>query len=143
MSIDPKDGHKSSKRVYAAIGYQDTQSGQRFILVINQAIRIDGLVNHLLCPMQYRFNGMKINEVPKFLAENPNETTHAIELVNPFNATHPLIILLQLSGITSYFDVYSQVLQNVKIMISLRFTLLLKSHHGIHQPMNIQKERLE
>ena len=50
---------------------------------------------------------MKINEVPKFLAENLNETTHAIELVHTFHAAHPLIILLQLSRVTSYFDVYS------------------------------------
>ena len=58
-------------------------------------------------PMQCRLNGVHISEVPKFLAETPSETTHAIELVNPFNATHPLIILLQPSGVTSYFDVYS------------------------------------
>ena len=50
---------------------------------------------------------MQISEVPKFLAENSSETTHAIELVNPFDAVHPLIIPLQLSGATSYFDVYS------------------------------------
>ena len=42
-----------------------------------------------------------------FLAEITSETTHAIELVDPFDAAHPLIILLQLSGVTSYFDVYS------------------------------------
>ena len=42
-----------------------------------------------------------------FLAESPSETTHAIELVDPFNTAHPLIIPLQLSGVTSYFDVYS------------------------------------
>ena len=32
-----------------------------------------------------------------------------------------------------------QVLKNMRMMISLRFTLLLKNHHGIHQLMNIQK----
>ena len=58
--------------------------------------------------MQCHLNGVHIREVSKFLAEAPNETTHAIELVNPFNATHPLIILLQLSGVTSYFDVFSR-----------------------------------
>ena len=42
-----------------------------------------------------------------FLAKNPSEITHAIELVNPFNAVYPLIILLPLSRVTSYFDVYS------------------------------------
>ena len=50
---------------------------------------------------------MYISEVPKFSAETPSETTHALELVDPFDATHPLIIPLQLCGVTSYFDVFS------------------------------------
>ena len=75
--------------------------------MINQAIQTDGLVNLLLCPMLCCLNGVHINEVPKFLAETPKETTHAIELVYPFNTTHPLIIPLQLSNVTSYFDLFS------------------------------------
>ena len=71
----------------------------------NQAIWIDGLVNHLLCPMQWRLNGVHLSEVPKFLAETLNETTHSLELVDPFDVAHPLIIPLQLSGVTNYFDV--------------------------------------
>ena len=50
---------------------------------------------------------MHVNQIPKFLAENLSEITHAIELIDPFDAAHPLIILLQLSGVASYFDVYS------------------------------------
>ena len=50
---------------------------------------------------------VQINEVTKFLAETPSERTHAIELVNHFDTAHPIIILLKLSGVTSYFDVYS------------------------------------
>ena len=50
---------------------------------------------------------MKIFDVPKFLAENLNETAHAIKLVDPFDIAHPLIIPLQLRGVTNYFDVYS------------------------------------
>ena len=75
--------------------------------MINQAVCINGLVNHLLCPMQCHLNGVHISEVPEISAETPSETTHAIDLVNPFYATHPLIIQLQLSSVTSYFDVYS------------------------------------
>ena len=74
--------------------------------MLNQAICINGLVNHLIHPMQCGLNGAHISEVPKFLAENLNETTHAIEFVNPFNVAHYWIIPVQLSG-TSYFDVYS------------------------------------
>ena len=57
--------------------------------------------------MQCHLNEVHINEVPKFLTETTSETTHAIDLVNPFNATHLLLILLQLSGVTSYFDIHS------------------------------------
>ena len=73
-------------------------------------ICIDGLVNHLLCPMQCHLNGVHISEVSKFLAETSNETTHAIELVDPFDATHLLIIPLQLSSVTSYFDIFSPII---------------------------------
>ena len=106
-SYNPKDGCRSAKTVDAKVDYQDLQSSQKFILMINQAICIDGLVNHLLCPMQYHLNGVQINEVPKILLETPSETTHALELVNLFDAALLLIILLQLSGVTSYFDVSS------------------------------------
>ena len=41
--------------------------------------------------MQCCLNGVQISEVPKFLAENLSETTHAIELVDPFDAAHLLI----------------------------------------------------
>ena len=74
-----KDGHRSAKTVNDAVGYQDPQSCQRFILMINQALHIDGLVNHLLCPIQCCLSGVQINEFFKFFAENQNETTHAIE----------------------------------------------------------------
>ena len=106
-SYDPKDGHKSAKTVDTKVGYQDPQNGQKFILMIQQGICIDGLVNHLLCPMQCHLNGVQISEVLKFLAENLSETTHAIELVGPVNTAHPLIIPIQLNGVTSYFDVFS------------------------------------
>ena len=69
--------------------------------MINMAISINGLEKHLLCPMQCHLNGMHISELPKFLAESPSETTHVIELPDPFDAAHPLIIPLHLSSVTS------------------------------------------
>ena len=78
-----QNGHRSAKTVDVAVGYQDQQSGQKFILIINQAICIDGLDNHLPCPMQCCLNCVHISDVPKFLAESSSENTHAKELVNP------------------------------------------------------------
>ena len=74
--------------------------------MINQAACINGLENHLLCNMQYHLNGVHISEVPKFLAESLS-TTHIIQLTDPSDTAHLLIIPLQLSGVTSYFDVYN------------------------------------
>ena len=75
--------------------------------MINQAICIDGLENHLLCPMQHCLNDVHINEFPKYLAESSSVSTNAIEITGPFDAAHLLIIPLQLSSVTSCFDVYS------------------------------------
>ena len=85
--------------------YMEPETGQDAILLINQAIEMKGLNNHLLCLMQCCMNGVLINEVPKFLAPIPSETKHAIQLKNPFDATHPTIIPLKLNRVTSYFTI--------------------------------------
>ena len=51
---------------------------------------------------QFCLNGIHFSEVPKFLAESPSVTSHAIELPDLFNAAHLLIIPFWLSGVTSY-----------------------------------------
>ena len=106
-SYDLKDSNRSAKTVDVTIGYQDPQSEQKYILIINKVICINCLENHLLCPMQCQLNGVHISKFPKFLAESPSATTHATQLTDPFNADHPPIISLQLNRVTSYFDVYS------------------------------------
>ena len=78
--------------------------------MINQAIHINGLEYHLLCFMQCHLNGQHIHGIFKFLAEGPSVTTYAIELPHPFNAAYLLIILLQLIGVTSYFDACSLII---------------------------------
>ena len=57
--------------------------------------------------MECHLNGVHISKVTKFLAEIPHVNTHAIDLTDAFNAAYSLIIPLQLSVVTSYFDVYS------------------------------------
>ena len=42
-----------------------------------------------------------------FLADHLSETNHAMQLVDPLNAAHLIIISLQLQGVASYFDVHS------------------------------------
>ena len=73
---DQKDGHKSAQIVDATVGYQDPQSVQMFILMINQSIHFNGLENYLLYWMQCHPNGVHISKVPKFLTERHSVTTH-------------------------------------------------------------------
>eukprot|EP00804_Cyclotella_cryptica_P017277 CCRYP_016828-RA/>CCRYP_016828-RA protein AED:0.02 eAED:0.02 QI:0/0/0/1/0/0.5/2/0/461 len=55
--------------------------------------------------MQCRLNGIKISELPKFLAEDPDESTHSLQVVDPLDDSSPLFIPLSLTGVTSYFQV--------------------------------------
>ena len=66
--------------------------------MINQEIKISG-IGYL--------NGVQIDKVPKFLADSTSETTHAIQVTDLLNASHPLITPLQLQRMISYFDVHS------------------------------------
>ena len=72
--------------------------------MINQAIYIPEVDHCLLCPMQCRINGVEINEVPKFLTQNPTTSTHSIRIADPTDAVHPYTIPLQLEGVVSYFE---------------------------------------
>ena len=46
---------------------------------------------------------VRINDIPKFLAEDPDEKIHAIIVDELPNLNEPLIIPLVLKGVTSYF----------------------------------------
>ena len=77
-SYHPKNGHRSPKTVDAAVEYQNPQSGQKFVLMLKQAIHINGLGSHSLFSMQCFLHGVNSCEVPKFLSENPSVTTMQI-----------------------------------------------------------------
>ena len=52
--------------------------------------------------MQSRIADVEINELPKFLAKNPDERTHAVVVDDPVS-NEPLIIPLEIKGVTSFF----------------------------------------
>ena len=56
-----------------------------------------------MCPMQIRMAEVIMNELPKFLAEEADENTHAIIVDDPLNPNEPLVIRLALKVFTSYF----------------------------------------
>ena len=102
---DPKTGLMYGCVVNATVAYTVPETGQVVILSINQAIEMKGLDQYFLFPMQCCMNGVLIDEVLMFLAPIPSETTHAIQIENLFDATHPIIIPLKLNRVSSYFEV--------------------------------------
>ena len=100
---DASDESIKCPTISRAIVYDHPISGQVYILVYHQAINFPRLKNHLMCPMQSHLAGVRINELPKFLAEDPYEQTHAIIFDDPLNPNEPLITLLVLKGVTMYF----------------------------------------
>ena len=93
---------KTFKIVDAVVGYEDPITGQEYYFVFNQAIHIPGLKHNLLCPMQLRMNDVSVNEIPKFLVENPTEQDHAI-MIDLYENDGRLTVPLSIEGVTSYF----------------------------------------
>ena len=53
--------------------------------------------------MQIPMSGFRINELPKFLAEDTDDKTNVIIVDDPLNLNDPLTIPLVLKGVTCYF----------------------------------------
>ena len=56
--------------------------------------------------MQCCLNGVHFNEVPKFLNDSTKETNHTIQVSDPLDAAHPIILQMQLKGVTNHFKLY-------------------------------------
>ena len=78
LTYNPVLGDRTYKKVSGVIRYNHPITGQRYHLVIQQAISIPHLEHHFLCNMQARVNDVTINEIPKFLASNLTIDTHSI-----------------------------------------------------------------
>jgi hypothetical protein len=87
------------KTVSGASAYDDPNTGQVIIIILHQAIHVPHLEVNLLCPMQMRVNDVKVSEIPKHLADNPTDKTHALTIEDD-----DLVIPLSLMGVKSYFN---------------------------------------
>ncbi len=105
MGYDESLGSKTYQTVSGVVAYDDPQTRRMLHLIINQAIHIPHLDHHLLCPMQCRMNDVIINDLPKFMAANPTDQTHALTMTDPNNPLQPVILLLTLRGVTSLLNV--------------------------------------
>ena len=116
---DQTQGAQHFRTVSAVMEYVHT-TGQRYHLVVHQAIEIPHLQHHLLCQMQCRMNGVEINDKPKFLTKNPTADSHAIIVQDPAQpgpdkckfAT--LCLPLCLRGVTSYLPMTKSPFQNLE-----------------------------
>jgi hypothetical protein len=105
VSYDESLGSKTYQTVSGVVAYDDPQTGRKLHLIINQAIHIPHLDHHLLCPMQCRLNDVIINNLPKFLATDPTDQTHALTLTDPDNPLQLVILPLILRGVTLVLNV--------------------------------------
>ena len=64
--------------VSGTLVYNDLMMGMMLMLVIHQAVHVQTMNNNLLWLMQVWMNDIKLNDTPKFLIENPTNTSHAI-----------------------------------------------------------------
>ena len=88
------------RTVSAAVAYDCPMTGKVFIIEIHQAILIYHLHNNLLCPMQMRMYDVKVNDISKYLTDNPTDQTHSIVIHKQWET---LLIPLYLHRVTYYF----------------------------------------
>ena len=85
-----------------SISYDHPTSGKIYMLVYHQAIHCPRLTSYLMSPIQSWMAGVRINDLPKFLAEEPDENTQPIIVDDPLNHNEPLVTPLALKVVTSY-----------------------------------------
>ncbi len=116
-------GSKTYQTVSGVAAYDDPQTGKMLHLIINQAIHIPHLDHHLLCPMQCCVNDVIVNNLPKFLAADPTDQTHALTLTNPNNPLQPVTLRLTLRGVTLVLNVRSTTIDEFNSHDHLRLHL--------------------
>ncbi len=107
VGYDESLGSKTYQTVSGVVAYDDPQTGRTLHLIINQAIHIPHLDHHLLCPMQCCVNDMTVKDLPKFLAADPTDQTHALALTDPNNPLQLVILPLTLRGVMLLLNVRS------------------------------------
>ncbi len=85
--------------------FDDPQTRRMLHLIINQAIHIQHLDHHLLCPMQCPVNDVTINSLPKFLAADSTDQMHALAINDPNNPLQLVILSLTLRGVMLLLNV--------------------------------------
>jgi len=70
-------GQETCKTVTGVVAYDDYR-GNTYYLHLHQALLVPGIKGNLLCPMQLRDKGLRVNEEPKHMVPTPTKFHHAI-----------------------------------------------------------------
>ena len=100
---DASLGSKKYRVISGGVAYVHPFSGLRYHLIFHQAIHMPDLDHHLMCPMQLRANGVKVNDCPRMYCDNPDDKSHAIVATDEYG--EDLILPFFLKGVTSYLSV--------------------------------------
>ena len=84
------------------IAYDHPESGDTYMLVLNQEIIIPQMEKNLLCPLQMRDNDVRVNDESKFMVPTPTENNHAIVINGIDQDQQPINIPLSIKGVISY-----------------------------------------
>ena len=78
VGYDPSKGimTPNCRTVLSAVAYDCPMTGDVYTIEIHLAIFIDHLRNNLLCTMYMMMYDVKVNDITKYLTENPTDQTH-------------------------------------------------------------------
>jgi len=63
----PKVGEATECNTVSIVLQYKCDNGDKYMLIINQAICIPDMEVNLICPMQLRYNDIEVNDLPKFM----------------------------------------------------------------------------
>lgn len=102
--------------VKAALAYDDSITGETFVIIVNQALYFgDSLPHILLNPNQMRTHGVRVEDVPKHLSQG--KSSHSI-----YFEDEKVTIPLRLKGCISYFTVRTPNDKEINECLSLEAT---------------------
>ena len=103
------------------VAWDHPHMGQLYMLPINQEIYIPHLENHIVSgfrsqnPLTMRctiiINGLGMNELPKVLADNSDEDSHALKVTDPLDDDSTLTIPFRPHVLTTHLPVRKPIVQ--------------------------------
>ena len=107
---DPKYGSKVCQTITGDMLYIHWNNWQVYMIVYNKAMHLDNLHNNCVYPIQCCMNGISVNRVPEFLADNPDYSKNVLLVDEPLDNEVPLITPLYLISVAIYYPVINPII---------------------------------